>query len=56
MLAIPATWEAKIGRLWFEISPGKSVSKTVSKNKLDVMAHTCNPSCANGLGRRRIMV
>jgi hypothetical protein len=41
MPIIPATWEAKIGRLQYEASPGKKLARPYLREKLGMVVHTC---------------
>jgi hypothetical protein len=45
-------WEAEMGELWIESSPGKKVSKTISQNTSCLMLHACNPRETEGGGRK----
>jgi hypothetical protein len=49
MPIIPATWEIKIGGLWFQASTIKILSQ---KNKPHMAMGFCNPSYVRGRDRR----
>jgi hypothetical protein len=38
-------WEAEMRGSWFKSSIGKKCSDTLSQKQLDMVMHTCNPSC-----------
>jgi hypothetical protein len=59
MLVISATWEEETVGLWFKTSLDK-VRETLflkkkKKKKVDLLAHTYNPSCADDRARRIIV-
>jgi hypothetical protein len=47
---IPATWEVKIWRIVVCGQQAKNYWDPTSINKLGVVEHACDPSCARGLG------
>jgi hypothetical protein len=50
---IPATWEAKIGRIKLSEQSRQKVSETpISTNKLGIFAGVYNPSYRGGIGRK----
>jgi hypothetical protein len=50
-LVLLASQEAKVGTSWFKASMAKKKKTSISKNKLHMVMHVCNPSCAGGGGK-----
>jgi hypothetical protein len=49
---IAAIWKMEIDRTEFKASQAKSYQDPISKNKLGIVVHVCNPSYSRGIGRR----
>jgi hypothetical protein len=52
MLIIPATWEVKVGVLWFKAIPSQKLVRPYLKYKLGMIVHPCCPSYLEGRDRR----